>query len=349
LAFTVTDLLPGSVVGIGHALAINGSGVVVGVGTLGLGFVWTPVQPNSNVGTAVFLPADISPAIRPVTTSTPQSINAAGIVVGVCETVDVNGSRASRAFKFNPGDPVLVDLGTLKFDAAGNPLGNSDAKGINDSGRIVGSADDADFNSVAFMIDPGGSMTALLSNSVAPSDGAAVNAAGSVVGSATVPDAGGATSRQAIFIDPAVGSSVLGTLIPSASGQFFGRSAALAISRNGTVVGNSDTNPPVTTAGPLAVVFSNPIAPFVPLPGSANGVVSIQTVERTVGTFTNPTDSTTSGFVFDSSHEVLDLNTQLADPDWHIDEAAGINEVGQICGTGTHATLGGPRAVLLTP
>jgi hypothetical protein len=215
----------------------------------------------------------------------------------------------------------------------------------------VGSTDDAGSNSVAFMIDPGGAMTALLFNSNAPSDAAAVNAGGSVVGSATVPDAAGGMSRQAIITDPAIGTFlVLGTLVPSPlSGQFFGRSAALAISRNGTIVGSSDALPPVVTAGTFGVLFSSPITPFGPNPGTANGVASIQAVERTVGTFANPIDSTTSGFVFDSGHGVLDLNTQLVDPTWHIDSAAGINEVGQICGTGTHPSVGGPRAILLTP
>jgi uncharacterized membrane protein len=244
---------------------------------LGIGFIWTPSQPNGTVGTAAFLPTDISPGLRPLTTSTPQSINAAGVVVGICDTIDVNGNVVSRAFSFDLSTPVLVDLGTLKFDGAGNPLGNSDARGINDNRRIVGSTDDADSNSVAFMIDPGGAMTALLLNSNAPSDAAAVNAGGSVVGSATVPDAASGTSRQAIFLDPGIGTfSVLGTLIPSPpSSQFFGRSAALAISRNGTIVGTSDATPPVQTAGTFGVLFSSPITPFGPNPGTANGVASI--------------------------------------------------------------------------
>ena len=93
-----------------------------------------------------------------------------------------------------------------------------------------------------------------------------------------------------------------------------------------------------------------PNAVFGPLPSEALDVSSGQTVERVVGRFwSNPLNPVTAGFVAEASGVVADLNNHLRTPDWRIDNATGINDFGQICGVGTHSTMGGPRAVLLTP
>jgi probable HAF family extracellular repeat protein len=44
---------------------------------------------------------------------------------------------------------------------------------------------------------------------------------------------------------------------------------------------------------------------------------------------------------------IVDLNSLIADPDWHLSIANGINDLGQIVGSGLHKGL--PRAFVLTP
>jgi hypothetical protein len=62
-----------------------------------------------------------------------------------------------------------------------------------------------------------------------------------------------------------------------------------------------------------------------------------------------PANPSVANAIASNAMGVVDLNSQLATPDWTIQKAMGINNAGQICGIGTHATLGGPRAILLTP
>ncbi|MFF2287228.1 hypothetical protein [Peribacillus butanolivorans] len=357
--YTVTDLVPNALLGISRATAISKSGVVVGT-DFGAGFIWIPNQQNGTVGSSQSLPTDISPGVRPVATATPQAVNAAGMVVGVCRTIDAYGTDVDRAFSFVQGG-ILVDLGTFVPDSAnpGHFLGYSDAKGVNDAGQIVGWADDANGVRRAFLFDPAvGQMQdvsaahalSLPAGTLDPSEATAINNAGVIVGSATFIDAANNAVQQA-FVRQSSQTTLdgLGTLLPDPlqAGLFFGSSSALALNSTGVVVGQSDAIPPVT---PLGVIFSTPNIPLGPLPNQALGANSGTSLDQVVGHFwPNPGDPKMSGFVADVTNGMVDLNTQLATPGWRIESATGINDFGQICGVGTHNTLGGPRAILLTP
>jgi len=348
--FTVTDLFPGALVDMSNALAINDGGVVVGNDIGGFGRIWIPNNPNGTSGNEFSLPTDISPGLRPVVKSMPLAINSVGVVVGVCTTVDINDNDVTRAFSFTPGNNFLVDLGTFNIDpVTGAALRTSTAQGINDAGQIVGAAEDANGVSKAFILQPGASALTDLLGSHEPSDARAITGR-TAVGSATFFDAAGVERRQAYSADVVAGTfTILGTLLPDAlhPGQFFGNSSANAVSPNGTIVGSSDALPPVIMMG---VIYAFPAIPFGPLPSEALGVSSAPFVEKVVGRFwPNPPDQATAGFVFDSSSGMLDLNTQINDPDWHVDSATGVNAKGQISAIGTHKNLGGPRGILLTP
>jgi probable HAF family extracellular repeat protein len=358
--FTVTDLVPGAILGISRATAISPNGVVVGTDSGG-GFIWTPNQPNGTAGSSQSLPTDLSPAFRPAT-ATARAVNAASVVVGSCATEDANGAAVTRAFSFAPGG-VLNELGTFVPDPAhpGHFLNNSEALGIDSAGRIVGWAEDANGIRRAFLFDPVARLMQDLSQNHSatlppgtsdPSEAAAINDSGLIVGTATFIDALGATVSQAFITSVgAVSLTGLGTLLPSPFGGFLGASAALALNKTGVAVGTSDAVPAALPAQlTLGVIFSTPSIPFGPSPSVARGINSGAFGDKVVGNFvSNPSGPVTSGFVGDLVNGMIDLNTQLATPDWRIDDATGINDFGQICGVGTHATLGGPRAVLLTP
>jgi probable HAF family extracellular repeat protein len=281
-------------------------------------------------------------------------VNAFGIVVGTCTTDDMHGAQVNRAFVFSQG--FMGDLGTFIRDPAiaGNFLGNSDGKGINDFGQIVGTADDINGPSHAFMFEPtAGQIFALSSfpglptGTPDPSEATAINNAAQIVGNATLIDAAGAVVQQAFLTQGTIAPlTPLGTLLPDPfqPGLFFGNSTALALNQTGSVVGNSDALPPLIRSG---AIFSNPNIPFGPAPSEVFG---INNNGQVVGHFfSNPAAPVTTGFIFDFTSGLVDLNTQLATADWHIDSATGINDAGQICGVGTHNVMGGPRAILLTP
>jgi probable HAF family extracellular repeat protein len=361
--YQVTDLAPSAVLDTSRAFGINASGMVVGDEAGGVGFVWTPSAPNVTTGARQLLPSDISPALRPVATSNPQAINASGVIVGECATVDMNGNNVTRAFIASPGSLSLGDLGTFVPDQnhPGHWLGNSAALGLNDAGDVVGWAEDVNGTRRAFLLRAGSSQMQDLSASHAlslpsgtadPSRAAGINNAGTIVGTATFVDAAGAIVEQAFVTQ--VGSSSLvslGTLLPNPLGNgFFGNSTAQGLNNTGVVVGDGDALPAGLTTLTLGIVFSNPSVPIGPNPSLARAVNRGQFNDKVVGHFvSNASTGATSGFIADLVSGVVDLNSRLATSGWRIDDAMGINDLGQICGIGTHATLGGPRAVLLTP
>jgi hypothetical protein len=240
-------------------------------------------------------------------------------------------------------------LVTFNVDAVGLSWGSSAAFGIDDTDHIVGWAHDSSGVERAFVHPPGALTVRDFFLGHEPSGAFAINA-GTIVGDATVPDAAGVARRQAFRANIVNGNfDFLGTLLPAPllPGQFFGGSVARALSKQLTTVGISDALPPILRMG---VAFGSPLLPFGPLPSEALGVASTFSGEVVVGSFwVNPPNQQTAGFMHDAANGVVDLNSQILDPSWHVDSATGINENGQICGIGTHATLGGPRGILLTP
>ncbi|QSX75885.1 hypothetical protein HIV01_005085 [Lysobacter arenosi] len=347
----VTDLFPATLNGHSSAVAVNDKGVVIGRDDFGTGLVWMPSTPNGIVGSDVPLPALIEPRRRIVGEVTPTAINTGGTIVGFCSTSDPSGAPVTRAFFFIPSDTTLTDLGTLDVDAVGLPWQSSKAFGIDDIDTIVGWAHDSSGIEWAFVGSPGASTVQSFFHGHYPSQALGIRN-GMIVGDATIADAAGVVRRQA-FRSLGNGTlEFLGTLLPSplSPTQFFGDSRANGVSNQGTIVGISDALPPIVRMGLIFGVPSIvPPLPFGPLPSEALAVATVSTKDVVVGHYwPSPPAQDTAGFMFDNTNGLVDLNTRLLDTDWHVDSATGINKEGQICGIGTHSSLGGPRAILLT-
>jgi probable HAF family extracellular repeat protein len=157
---------PGAFLGSSRALDINDLGQIVGASDTVLGvehaFLFDP--------TLGFM-GDLGALSPPVpVASRATSINNNGEIVGVSGSFDPNGTPVERAFLLLPGNPLLIDLGSLIPDpnTPGGFLGNSSAFGINDHFRIIGTSDVAGVGpgglqltgSVAF--NSGGAPTPLL-------------------------------------------------------------------------------------------------------------------------------------------------------------------------------------------
>jgi probable HAF family extracellular repeat protein len=362
MAFTVTDLTPAG--GFSEASAINDNGTVVGQMLGTVAFIWVPNTPNGTTGIDQPLPT-----FGPLPTGLPpdcdaKGINTPGDVVGSCETIDASGNVVRRGFLFQGGS--LVDLGTLVTNpfVPGTFLGNSRALGINDNGLVVGASDDVSNNehpmffdtSTSSMVDLGSFVPSTMLpgvSDIGQTNG--VNNMNVMVGAASAVDASGSLVQHAFSFGPASSSlQDLGTLLPDPAnpGSFLGSSAAHAISFGGTIVGVGDAIPP--GLGPLlevGVLFGSPSLPVGPNPNAAFSVSDTPAGTLVVGRFdTNPLAGPVfHAFVHDQVLGIVDINSQLATPGWTIEEATGVNQVGQICGSGSHVTLGSNRAVLLTP
>jgi len=364
--YTVTDLAPSAVTGISDAWGINAGGSVVGQMDTAIGFVWTPNTPNDVNGTLLQLPTLMPPATGLPSETTALGINTAGDVVGSSETVDAGGTTVRRAFLFRGG--VMTEFGTLVPDPS-NPgafLGNSEARGINDAGQIVGKSDDTNSVEHGFFLDLSVSPAMrnlfslvppiMLPGPADPSVANAIDNSGMVVGTAAAADAAGNIVDRAFSWTPAAFNLTdLGTLVPDPAnpGKFLGESSGLAVNNAGVTVGDSETVPPSAGSIRMATSFgASPVLMAGPNPGIGTGINDNPAGTEMVGWFQSgmgPSGPVTSGLYVSSAAGVVDLNSQLATPGWTIQKATGINDKGQICGEGTHATLGPGRAILLTP
>jgi probable HAF family extracellular repeat protein len=364
--YTVTDLAPTAVTGISDAWAINASGMVAGQMDTAVGFAWTPNTPNDVNGTLQQLPTLMPPAAGLPSECAAFGINTAGDILGSCETVDAGGTTVTRAFLFRAG--AMSDLGTFVPDPS-NPgffLGNSEARGINDAGQIVGKADDTNGVEHGFFLDLSVSPTMrnlfslvppiMLPGPADPSVANAINNSGMVVGTASAADAASNIVERAFSWDPATATMTdLGTLVPDPAnpGKFLGESSAEAVNNAGQIFGDSETVPPGVGSIRMATGFgATPVLMAGPSPGSGTGINDNPAGAEMVGWFQSGVGASgpvTSGLYVSNAAGVVDLNSQLATPNWTIQKATGINDKGQICGIGTHATLGANRAILLTP
>lgn len=334
MAMTVTTVAVATATGISEAKAVNAAGQVVGSQDTTQAFLWTPNTPNGTSGTTATLPS--------------LFIGGSAIAFALDNNGNVVGSSTdptktlTRATFWPAGGGFPVDLGTMAM-VGGLPVGNSVAYGINDSGRIVGEADNMQNLRRAFMIDfnlPMRDLGTLVGSGT--SRAFAVNNAGEIVGESDATDAAGqSVVRAFLFPAGALNMDDLLALMPNPFGGFFGGSSALAIDDQGEIVGSAEVGVP-GVGQPTPVLFQRgglPPQPFFPSIGTMTGSDG---AGMAVG---NNGISTTSAFLFDRpSFNLIDLSTNVGQP---ILSATGINAMGQIS---ANIDNGGQTiAVLLTP
>jgi probable HAF family extracellular repeat protein len=249
----------------GGAMVVGFSGVR-GVSTgagLDRGFFQTN-GPMQEIGTLVPIPVPSIPGLF-FGSSKANAANNQGLVVGYADTLPLSASLdpTRHAFVFDTSSGQMSDLGTLVPDPnnPGQFLGNSEAKGINSQGQIVGVSDTGQFDANnqpirhAFFFDlNAGQMQdlgTLLPDPNNPglflgsSEARAINNQGQIVGMSDSADpAGGSVQRAFLLNSSSAQMRDLGTLVPDPNnpGQFLGNSAANAINDNGVVVGVADTD-----------------------------------------------------------------------------------------------------------
>jgi probable HAF family extracellular repeat protein len=228
-----------------------------------------------------------------------------------------------------PTNPQMKDLGTL----GGN---NSEAYGANQAGQIAGFAETTtDARAFLYSEDTMTDIGKLLGNSLRNSFGYSINAAGHIAGAAynssySTPHAFYYNGNTAVDIGNLGGKG----------------STALAINNRDSVVGY------IATAASFDHAFQyvgGVMTDLGTLGGNYSYAFAINNSNVIVGgSFTNSSDTVYHAFVLQGG-SMTDLNLQLASSGagWVLAEARGINDVGQIVGTGTYR--GASHIFLLTP
>jgi probable HAF family extracellular repeat protein len=245
-----------------------------------------------------------------------RSINDSGQVVGWSGAL----YTVAHAFLYDGGK--MLDLGTLPGDTY------SRAHGINGKGQIVGVSHRNDGHTFhAFLWD--GTMTDLgtLPGETA-SSASGINDAGQVVGE---------SGLHAFLYDEGV-MTPLGTL----PGDSY--SIANAINAKGQVVGYSYPVPPIAFH---AFLYQDGVMTDL---GTLGGQVSFANGINANGQVVGSSATSSTGshaFLYDGG-AMVDLNSLLPpDSGWELTVGAGINDAGQIAGSGIHD--GQTHAFLLTP
>ncbi len=262
-----------------------------------------------------------------------NGINDAGQVVGRSTTT----TGDTHAFVWTAGgtdgvagNPQMKDLGTLGG-------ASSQANGINASGQIAGDSETAGGDSHAFVYS-GGKLTdigGLLGNSLPNSFGYGINQAGHIAGTAY--NSKYATAH-AFFYNGSTAKDIGGLGGSGAS--------ALALNNSDHIVGYASTANSVDHAFEYA---DGSMTDLGTLGGHYSYAISINNSNVIVGgSFIDTGDSVYHAFVSDGS-SMTDLNNQLgaSGAGWVLVEARGINDLGQIVGTGTYN--GANHVFLLTP
>lgn len=334
-SYSITDLgtLPGGTSSI--AAALNNKGEVVGTSTqtsangvsTDQAFVWK----NGQMTALGILPGG-------------RASRAAGIGEGeqICGNSD-NGN-GERAFLYMNG--TLMEISPLPNDVS------STATGINASGQVALSSypDGPTPPPNSYQILPSraavydkGTLTEIRipagDTAINPS---AINAAGQVVGTSINQNK---VSRAFLYQNGSF--SFLGMLPGD------GYSEASALNANSQAVGSSSVQTGTDSSGQNPTVVSHAalftggkVVGLGLLPGDTDSVANaINDREQIVGTSSG--GGTRRAFRY-SAGAIADLNGLLpAASGWTLIDAVGINNAGQICGTGQHN--GQVRAYLLTP
>jgi probable HAF family extracellular repeat protein len=359
--YTILDLgtLGGTFSETGGYSALNASGQVVGDSTYFPGNSASHAFRTAANGAIVQGAGGSDLFTLGGTSSFAYGINASGQAVGEAQTT---GNAATHAFRTASNGLIVKGQG-----AGGSDLGTlggaqSYANGVNASGQAVGEAfTPLNAASHAFRttangpIVPGqgagGSDLGTLGGNNSKAYG--INDSGQVVGQAdTTGDAAKHAFRTAangaIVQGQVAGGSDLGTLGGTSS-------VANGINASGQAVGSSYTNANFAQHA-FRTAANGPIVPgqgvggsdLGTLGGSNSFALSINALGQAVGQANLYGDAVQHAFFADVTGPLVDLNT-LIDPasGWMLSYADGINDSGQIAGTGT---IGGQtHAFLLTP
>lgn len=317
--YSLTDLgdLPGGS-DQSQGTGINNSGQVSGIGQAAVGrhgFLWESGSGLTDIGAFLASPSD----------SLANGINSAGTIVGHSQM------SGERAFIWQDGIG-LTDLGELP----GGPT-RSFGYGINDFGQAVGYSFVAAATTHAFLWESGVGMTDLgtLAGET-NSEAFAINNSGQVVGN---------SGERPFLWQSGLGMTDLGGL---AGGG--GRGGALDISNAGHAVGYSFTSDSTYHAflwqdgSGMLDLGDLPVGIGLSKADAVNDVGQVVGNSQTGGPFPH-------AFVWQSDTGILDLNDLLGPggAGWIVYGARGINDAGQIAGTGFNFATGQRHAILLTP
>lgn len=303
-----------------YATGINNLGQVVGFGTTLTGQTHAILWSNGQIHDLGTLGGTYSYA---------RAINDSGQIVGGAYTT---GNAALRATQWIDGHILtLTDFGGR----------SSEAYSINSSGSIAGYSDSYSGATGVLWTDGKPSQLQSLTGTPWRLFGAnGINEAGEVVGSAYLPSKG---APHAVSWAQGIGTD-LGTLGGSSSNAF-------AVNDAGEIVGVSDIA--VGSSAQHATVWRNGVAHDLgTLGGYYSDARDINNSGQIVGLTYSPTTDRDGSLAYISDGlSMTDLNTLISNVDnpfRSLYMASGINERGQIVGTGT--TVNGQyHAFLLTP
>lgn len=319
--YQIVDLgsLAGAVPGGTYANAINRRGEVVGGDYFSFsdGEIFAPVAfqyKDGRIEEVGSLGGYVSDA---------EGINEEGWIVGSA-TIASDPFNTRHAFLY---DGTMIDLGTLGGST-------SDALGINNKGEVVGSAQEADGTYEAFVFS-GGTLLGLGSlPGMDSSQANGINERGHIVGVAWSSSGNNATAG--FFYDGSMQD--LGSLGGSQTG-------AQAINRRDVIVGGSQ----LADGTSHAFLYDGTMHDLGALEGGTTVALAINNKNQVVGDWNLPGPSEVLGAFLYEDGDMYDLLSLVkGGKDWsYFIEATGINESGQIVGSGVKAD--GVHAFRLDP
>ena len=222
----------------------------------------------------------------------------------------------------------------------GDPQARGDARGLNASGQVTGSAFDVggitlDFKPYRFT--PGSGVVRIIGCCDTES-GNDINSAGVVVG----------TAQQSAIVGTrgfvAVGTSFTTlSILPGANTEF--SAGAVAINDAGQIVGKSPSGDGSVALHAVLWSSAGVIQDLGTLGGTNSAAIDINASGQVIGSSQIAGDAATHFFIWDAETGMQDLNTVISPA---ITSVVEINDAGQI--SGTYTTTGGQsHAFLYTP